>query len=101
MNTKTEQQETIESPYSVELTERRIKRVDKLAQERTFLANRRTLLAYARTAFSIWLVGLALLKFFDEPIYLVLGAGAMVAGCIIIVTGYRYYRKEFERIRAC
>jgi uncharacterized membrane protein YidH (DUF202 family) len=84
---------------TIQVAERRIKRLDKLALERTYLANHRTLLAYWRTAFSVWLVALALLKFFEEPIYFYLGLAASVTGVLILIRGVRYYKKEKERIR--
>jgi uncharacterized membrane protein YidH (DUF202 family) len=84
---------------TVQVAERRIKRLDKLALERTYLANHRTLLAYWRTSFSIWLVALALFKFFEEPVFFYMGIGATLAGVTILFRGIRYYKKEKERIK--
>ncbi len=85
--------------HTVEISERRIKRLDHLAYERTHLANHRTLLAYWRTSFSLWLVALALFKFFEHPFYFYTAIAATVGGFYILFRGNRYYRKEKERIK--
>lgn len=85
--------------HTVQIAERRIKRLDQLALERTYLANHRTLLAYWRTSFSLWLVALALFKFFAHPAYFGAAVAATLCGFLILFRGIRYYRKEKERIR--
>lgn len=85
--------------HTVEVTARRIKRLDKLALERTYLANHRTLLAYWRTAFSLWLVALALFKFFEHPAYFYAAVAATLGGFYILARGVGYYRKEKRRIK--
>jgi uncharacterized membrane protein YidH (DUF202 family) len=64
----------------------------KLAQERTILANERNTLAYIRTGFGSFALGLALIKLFEENIkYLYAGYGATILGIIMIFLGIIYY----------
>ena len=72
--------------------ERRLKRIDRLAVERTLLANERTLLAYVRTAFSLLLLALALVKFFEDPLLVYLGGALFAGGFLICLFGvYSFY----------
>ena len=71
---------------------------DHLAMERTMLANERTLLAYSRTAMALVLAGLSFIKFFDDPVYKILGALFIPAGLIFGFIGYRRYCKKQDRI---
>lgn len=62
---------------------------DRLALERTHLANERTLLAYTRTALGLGVAGAA----FFELRRLVLGSVLAVAGAVVLLFGaYRYAR---------
>jgi uncharacterized membrane protein YidH (DUF202 family) len=71
----------------------------KLAQERTILANERNTLAYVRTGFASFALGLALIKFFEEHIkYVYAGYSALTLGIILIVTGIVYYPLRKKRI---
>lgn len=71
---------------------------DQLAMERTKLANERTLLAYSRTAMALVLAGLSFMKFFEDPVYKMIGAGFIPVGIVIGIVGYRRYSKKQERI---
>ncbi len=64
----------------------------KLAQERTILANERNTLAYIRTGFGALVLGLALIKLFEEHIkYVYAGYGVAALGIIFIILGLVYY----------
>ncbi len=71
----------------------------KLAQERTILANERNTLAYVRTGFGAFVLGIALIKLFDEHIkYVYAGYGATVLGIILILIGILYYPLRKKKI---
>ena len=71
----------------------------KLAQERTILANERNTLAYVRTGFGAFVLGIALIKLFEEHIkYVYAGYGAVALGIILIVLGIVYYPLRKRRI---
>jgi putative membrane protein len=64
----------------------------KLAQERTILANERNTLAYIRTGFTSFALGIALIKLFEENIkYVYAGYSALGIGAILIIFGIIYY----------
>ena len=60
----------------------------KLAADRTRLANERTLLAYVRTALGMLVVGGSLLKFFDGGLTNTLGVAFLLAGIAMAVLGF-------------
>ena len=71
----------------------------KLAQERTILANERNTLAYIRTGFGSFAVGIALIKLFEEHIkYVYAGYFAAILGIILIILGIVYYPLRKRRI---
>lgn len=70
------------------------KKRTNLATERTELANERTLLAYGRTAFSMIVVGLSLLEFFDRFQYRLIGMALIPLGVIVAIIGYVRYRRK-------
>jgi uncharacterized membrane protein YidH (DUF202 family) len=71
----------------------------KLAQERTILANERNTLAYVRTGFGAFALGIALIKLFEEHIkYVYAGYGATVLGVVLILFGLVYYQLRKKRI---
>ena len=71
----------------------------KLAQERTILANERNTLAYIRTGFGSFALGLALIKLFEEHIkYVYAGYVAATLGIILIILGIVYYPLRKKRI---
>ena len=64
----------------------------KLAQERTILANERNTLAYVRTGFGAFALGIALIKLFEEHIkYVYAGYGVAALGVVLIILGVIYY----------
>lgn len=71
----------------------------RLAQERTILANERNTLAYIRTGFASFALGLALIKLFEENInYVYTGYGALILGVLFIALGLIYYPLRKKRI---
>lgn len=72
-----------------------------LAQERTILANERNTLAYIRTGFSAFLLGIGLIKLFeDEMIVVYSGWGAIILGLIFIFLGLVYYPIRKRKIKS-
>ena len=71
----------------------------KLAQERTIFANERNTLAYIRTGFASFALGLVLIKLFEENVkYVYAGYVAAALGIIFIVLGIIYYPIRKKRI---
>ncbi|MBF0331387.1 MAG: DUF202 domain-containing protein [Candidatus Omnitrophica bacterium] len=63
-------------------------------QLRTALANERTLLAYIRTALSLMIFGMAIIKFFPEEVLLVLFGWAFLGcGAVLLIWGGFHFRK--------
>jgi len=72
-----------------------------LAQERTILANERNTLAYIRTGFSAFVLGIAAIKLFeDDGVFLYAGWVAVVVGVLFIILGIVYYRIREKRIKS-
>lgn len=67
--------------------------VQKLyAKERTMLANERNSLAYIRTGFSAFVLGLAFIKLFEQdPIFVRSGTISLLAGTLFILLGIILY----------
>ncbi len=64
-----------------------------LASERTDLAIDRTILSYIRTAMTIVVVGISLIKFFQEEYIHVLGSSLILTSIGLILVGfYRSYK---------
>ena len=71
----------------------------KLAQERTILANERNTLAYVRTGFGSFALGIALIKLFEEHMkYVYAGYSALILGIILIILGIVYYPLRKKKI---
>ena len=72
-----------------------------LAQERTILANERNTLAYIRTGFSAFVLGIAGIKLFEKTgFFLYAGWIAVVMGILFIVFGIAYYPIRKKRIKS-
>lgn len=72
--------------------EKSVKKIVKsqglLARERTLLASERNTLAYIRTGFSSFILGIGLINFLQEnPVYLYVGWAAITVGILFIVSG--------------
>lgn len=71
----------------------------KLAQERTILASERNTLAYVRTGFAAFALGIALIKLFEEHIkYIYAGYTALSIGIFLILLGIIYYPLRKKKI---
>lgn len=71
----------------------------RLAQERTIFANERNTLAYIRTGFASFALGIALIKLFDESLKYVYGGYVAVGlGIIFILLGLVYYPLRRKKI---
>ena len=57
---------------------------DQLSMQRTLMSSERTMLSQSRTGFASILLGLALLKFFDQPESVYLGWFFNFLGAIIL-----------------
>ncbi len=72
-----------------------------LAQERTILANERNTLAYIRTGFSAFLLGIGLIKLFENEIIAIYsGWGAIILGLVFIVLGLVHYPIRKRKIKS-
>lgn len=72
-----------------------------LAQERTILANERNTLAYIRTGFSAFLLGIGLIKLFEnEALFVYSGWAAIILGLIFIILGLVYYPIRKRKIKS-
>jgi uncharacterized membrane protein YidH (DUF202 family) len=72
-----------------------------LAQERTILANERNTLAYVRTGFSAFVLGIAAIKLFEsEGFLLYAGWIAVVIGILLIILVVVYYPMRKKRIKS-
>ena len=63
----------------------------ELSVERTKLANRRTLLAYVKSAIALLVAGAGLLKFIQDPIWVITGYAFLALTPIILVVGILDY----------
>lgn len=81
---------------------------DRLAIDRTVLANERTLLAYARTSLALLIAGLSLVHLpflnleanLNIRLYVAAGWACVGIGAIVVIIGYKRYRKYRAHIRA-
>ena len=72
-----------------------------LAQERTILANERNTLAYIRTGFSAFLLGIGLIKLFaNQTMFVYSGWAAIILGIIFIVMGLVYHPIRERKIKS-
>jgi len=71
---------------------------EKLAEIRTKQANERTLLAYIRTALTLFVAGLTFIKFFDNTYIIIIGWVFVPFGIINLLLGIIRYRSTREHI---
>ncbi|NCO97007.1 MAG: DUF202 domain-containing protein [Candidatus Aenigmarchaeota archaeon] len=74
---------------------------DYLAQYRTDLANERTLLAYWRTSFSLFVLGIFLVKFLPSAHFIIFGVIAIALGVLLFFYGimrFLDYKKKINHI---
>jgi putative membrane protein len=72
---------------------------DRLAGNRTSLANERTLLSYVRTALALFAAGLSFVHFFDTIIIVVAGWVLLPLGVYTLVKGFISFRNMSRVIR--
>ena len=72
---------------------------DRLALDRTVLANERTLLAYVRTALALLAGGLTLLHFVDTAWASVVGGAALPLSVVVLAVGAARFRRVRQRLR--
>ena len=73
---------------------------DRLALQRTRLANERTFLTYVRTSLAMLGFGLVLLQLHPVRTGL-LGYGAVTAAALVMLTGWLRFRQRKREIEAC
>jgi putative membrane protein len=66
---------------------------DFLATDRTRLANQSTFLSYLRTALTMLVAGLTLIRFFESTLIAVIGSALLPIALTIFVVGYVRYRR--------
>jgi putative membrane protein len=71
---------------------------DRLARQRTEMANERTLLAYIRTALGLFIVGVPGVWWLDQPYVQVLGGVSLAAGVVCLGVGTRRFLAAKSRI---
>ncbi|MBL8030208.1 MAG: DUF202 domain-containing protein [Candidatus Doudnabacteria bacterium] len=71
----------------------------ELEKLRSHYANERTLLSYIRTSASLFVLAVALLKFFYDATFKVFGWSCLILGGIILFFGVYRYFKEREVLR--
>jgi putative membrane protein len=64
---------------------------DRLAMDRTVMANERTFLAFTRTALSIVVVGASFIKFLNSTLFHVLGWILIPLGIMLFGFGFKRY----------
>ncbi len=63
----------------------------QLSLERTLLARERTMLAYFRTAFTILVFGLVVMKLFLSTVAYSVGVGSIILGILFFFMGFHYF----------
>ena len=86
----------IDDPYAEFQREEMILR-DWLALDRTVLANKRTFLAYGRTAIALLVLGIAFVKLIGHRFFEVSGFAMMALGVVVFVVGLREYAANTAR----
>jgi len=72
---------------------------DVLAIDRTFMANQRTLLGFQRTALTLLLAGVSLMKLFESTEMHMIGIGLSVAAIPVAIFGIWNYLRLRASIR--
>jgi len=73
-------------------------RTDLLSIERTELANKRTLLAYIRTAFSLFLASLGIIEFFENQYLIYLGFIFIPVAIMFLIIGIFRFKQSESKI---
>src|SRR3569623_982741 len=70
---------------------------DWLALDRTVLANKRSFLAYSRTAIAMAVLGIAFIKLIGHPFFEVSGFLLVLSEIVVFYVGAREYRSYSKR----
>ena len=71
---------------------------DELAIDRTLLANEQTLLAYLRSAVALFIAGVSIIHFSQQPWFLAVGIACLPGGIMTGLIGIWRYRKMHNAI---
>ncbi|HEX7940150.1 MAG TPA: DUF202 domain-containing protein, partial [Gemmatimonadaceae bacterium] len=85
---------------AVNTEQRRLAADARLALDLTSLANERTFLTYVRTALAFFATGAALIRFFDNPAFVITGWLFIPAGIALGVFGGARFRRVRRMSRA-
>ena len=88
----------INDPYEQFKREQMILR-DWLALDRTVLANKRTFLAYGRTAMALFALGIAFVRLIHHEFFEISGFVLMALGIVIFIIGTREYFANAARFK--
>lgn len=88
----------IDDPYQQFKREEMILR-DWLALDRTVFANKRTFLAYGRTAIALFALGIAFVKLIHHTFFEISGFVLMGAGIVVFLIGTREFIANNARFR--
>jgi putative membrane protein len=88
----------IDDPYLEFKREDMILR-DWLALDRTVFANKRTFLAYSRTAIAMAVLGIAFVKLIDHRFFEIAGFVLILFGAVVFVVGLREYNFNTRRFK--
>ncbi len=72
---------------------------DWLAMDRTILANKRTFLAYGRTAIALFVLGIAFVRLTNHQFFEISGFVLMSLGIMIFIVGSREYITTHKRLK--
>src|SRR6185503_13987434 len=67
---------------------------DYLAIDRTLLANERSFMAYIRTAMTVFIAAISLIKFFDSELVKLMGEIFLAGSIVIFIQGLRRYKSK-------
>ncbi len=73
---------------------------DRLALQRTRLANERTFLTYVRTSLAMLGFGLVIIQLYPVRAGM-LGYGAVAAAALVMLTGWLRFQQRRKEIEAC
>ncbi|MBI1422353.1 MAG: DUF202 domain-containing protein [Gammaproteobacteria bacterium] len=88
----------VNDPYSQFKREEMILR-DWLALDRTVFANKRTFLAYGRTAMALFALGIAFVKLIHHQFFEIAGFVLMALGIVVFIIGAREYLANAARFK--
>jgi putative membrane protein len=88
----------VDDPYEQFKREEMILR-DWLALDRTVLANKRTFLAYGRTAMALFALGIAFVRLIHHEFFEISGFVLMALGIVVFIIGTREFLANSSRFK--